>query len=295
MMDRTQKKCLIGSSMMHGLLLGVLCFGAAFSKPQEKVQFLEFIPPPTVRVTDGPTRGGSPVAAPPVPQPMAQPQPAPQQPAPAPKPVEQPREVVQPKPVKTFVEETKVPIRNADIAIAPTKTRKPKVELTLTTRGDTRNASKKPSKDKKPTTRDDSDSAADDRARQKLAKEFRGAATSLRESGTGSVSIESVGFTGSGEAAVNFRELVFSTYDHAWREPDDVSDDFASVKTEITVTRDGSASGRILKRSGITSMDRSVQNALDRVRFIRAFPAEARESERTYIIVFNLKSKRGIG
>jgi len=75
-----------------------------------------------------------------------------------------------------------------------------------------------------------------------------------------------------------------------------VTDDSASVKTEITIARSGNiVSARVTRKSGNASMDRSVQRALDRVRFIAPFPEGATDSERTIILNFNLKSKRQIG
>ena len=59
MMNRTQKKCLLGSALMHGLLVLVVLFGAAFFSGTKKefLPVLEMIPPGAIP-TDGPTRGG---------------------------------------------------------------------------------------------------------------------------------------------------------------------------------------------------------------------------------------------
>src|SRR5881397_470167 len=65
-MDRLQKKCLIASGVMHGFLLLVVVFGAAFFTPEKK-------PEPVVSLTMIPTKfiedklsggGGDPKIAP---------------------------------------------------------------------------------------------------------------------------------------------------------------------------------------------------------------------------------------
>jgi TonB family protein len=59
------------------------------------------------------------------------------------------------------------------------------------------------------------------------------------------------------------------------------------------IRKDGRVSqARIIKRSGVASLDRSVQEALDRVREVVPFEAGATEDSRTYTIGFNLRSKR---
>lgn len=61
----------------------------------------------------------------------------------------------------------------------------------------------------------------------------------------------------------------------------------------MVIRKDGRVTrARIVKRSGVASLDRSVQETLDRVREIVPFEAEATEDQRTYTIGFNLRSKR---
>lgn len=58
-MDRTQKRCLVGSVFLHGTLIALLIAGAAFAPKQEPedVPFLVMLPP-TLKVTDGNAAGG---------------------------------------------------------------------------------------------------------------------------------------------------------------------------------------------------------------------------------------------
>ena len=85
-------------------------------------------------------------------------------------------------------------------------------------------------------------------------------------------------------------------YDQAWIDPEEVSDDDATVEVKVVIARDGRViSDSIIKRSGIPALDKSVQNALDRVEKLPPFPEGAKEAQRTFIINFNLKAKRLLG
>ncbi len=85
-------------------------------------------------------------------------------------------------------------------------------------------------------------------------------------------------------------------YDEAWIAPDDTATDDAVARASITIARDGDVvSARIIQPSGDAQVDRSVRAALDRVTMLLLFPDGSRDKERTYIIRFNLKAKRGFG
>ena len=64
----------------------------------------------------------------------------------------------------------------------------------------------------------------------------------------------------------------------------------------VTIRNDGKViAARIIRRSGETQVDGSVQRTLDRVSFIAPFPEGAKEKDRIYTINFNLKAKRLLG
>ena len=106
-------------------------------------------------------------------------------------------------------------------------------------------------------------------------------------------SLEAFGPGGGGEVYASYDQFVKSVYWHAWTPPDDVTSDEAVVKATVTISSDGSVlSARITKGSGDSSVDRSIQQTLERVTFIAPFPEGAKEKERTYKINFNLKAKR---
>ena len=134
------------------------------------------------------------------------------------------------------------------------------------------------------------------RAAQQLESRLNSAYESLTKNLSSGTTIEPLG--PGGEPYADYGQVVKSYYDQAWIDPEDVSEDAATVKVKVVIGRDGSVNAdSIVKRSGISALDRSVQNALDRVRIrgLPPFPEGAKESQRTYIINFNLKAKRLIG
>ena len=75
--------------------------------------------------------------------------------------------------------------------------------------------------------------------------------------------------------------------------PGETASDDANVKVRVTIASDGRViSAQVIGPSGDASVDRSVQNTLDRVTDIAPFPDGSTDTERTYIINFNLKAKR---
>ena len=127
-------------------------------------------------------------------------------------------------------------------------------------------------------------------------KAIREAANSIREN-TSAVTTTVFGPTGDSTTAVaNYATIVKSVYTQAWRPPDDAASDDANVKVSVTIANDGRViSAHIIERSGDGSVDRSVQNTLDRVSEIAPFPDGSTDKERSYIINFNLKAKRMLG
>jgi TonB family protein len=97
-------------------------------------------------------------------------------------------------------------------------------------------------------------------------------------------------------AAANYAQVVKSVYEQAWTPPDDTASDDANIKVRVTIANDGTViSARVVTPSDDASVDTSVRNTLERVQFIAPFPSGSTETERTYIINFNLKAKRLLG
>jgi protein TonB len=98
-----------------------------------------------------------------------------------------------------------------------------------------------------------------------------------------------------GEAFVNYSQLIWSKYYDAWRPPSERSQN-ATVRVRIVISKDGRViSAQVIGRSGDVGLDKSVREALDRVRLFPPFPEGAKDSERTFNIEFSLKAKRLIG
>jgi len=300
-MNRLQKKCLIASLALHALLCLILLVGPAFLSSNHKGvdrPTLEVIP---AKIVDSLfSGGGNPKANPPAAQRLVEPPPPVQQtetgpPEPTPKPPQLKEQVAdEPKPV---VEKTKPEV------VEKSASRKPEIKVSTTV---VKRASEKEkaraeaeAKAKAQTeakARAKAEGEARRRATQQLESRLNNAYESLSKNLSSGTTIEPLG--PGGEPYADYGQVVKSYYDQAWIDPEDVSEDAATVKVKVVIGRDGSVnSDSIIKRSGVPALDKSVQNALDRVRLrgLPPFPEGAKESQRTYIINFNLKAKRLVG
>jgi TonB family protein len=275
-MNRLQKKCVLATTGFHLLLLVILFVGPAFfwsrQKPED-TSVLDMIP---ANLVDSATTGIQ-NAEPPPPAPAPTPVVTPPQPTtPEPKPVVQPP----PTPEPTLTERVEKFFKPAEEKPTPakpeTETHTPKVNLTPVTRVVPKNSST-PTK----ATTDNS-------------KAIKSALRTLRANLSAPTTVAPVG--NSSAAAANYAQVVKSVYEQAWTPPDDTSSDDANVRVRVTIASDGRViSAEIIEPSGDASVDRSVQNTLDRVTEIAPFPAGSTDTERTYIINFNLKAKRLLG
>jgi colicin import membrane protein len=299
MMSRLEKKCVIASAAMHGLLLVIALVGPAFlssRKDAVDLPLLDVIPSKLVDAAL--SGGGNPNAKPPPPaEKIQQQQPSVQQPISprvepqtAPKPVEP-----KPQPVRnpeTLRQEVKV---TRDV---PEKTAPPKREIKVSKQvvklsdDDEKDAKARAQEEAKARAKAEADARR--RATQQALARVNGASRSLSENLSSGTTIDMPG--PGGEAYANYTQVVKSIYDHAWIDPQEVSDEQAVVQVKVVIARDGKViSDVIIKKSGNAALDKSVQNALDRVDFIAPFPEGAKDSQRTFIINFNLKAKRLLG
>jgi periplasmic protein TonB len=277
-MNRLQKKCVMAMAGFHLLLLVILFVGPAFFWAREKpddTPVLDMIP---ANLVDSATTGVRSAQPPPTPA-VVPPQTTPTPPAPAPTPV-----AVPPAPVPTpdKIEPVKPPKEtmkpNLDPVIKPsvTKPQPPKINLVPTTRIVPKNNST-------PVTATPDNSRAVNSTLRALRKNLSSATT-----------IEMPG--DSSAAAANYAQVVKSYYEQAWTPPDDTASDDANIKVRVTIASDGTViSARVIAPSGDTSVDRSVRSTLERVQNLPPFPSGTTDKERTYIINFNLKSKRLLG
>ena len=95
-----------------------------------------------------------------------------------------------------------------------------------------------------------------------------------------------------GAAFANYKDAVRIAYMEAWIAPTEAADDKATTTVSVTIARDGTViSARIKTPSGDPATDRSVEQTLRRVKSIAPFPEGATDSERTFIIKFDLTKK----
>ncbi len=270
-MSKLHKKCVVASTGMHALLLLVLLVGPAFlmrSDKREDMPVLEFIP--DILVDEQIQGGGNPNVK--TPPPVA-----------LPKPERQPVTVkAEPQPV-TMKAEPQPTAKDPEPQPDPTPKWTPSDKIKISAKKTVR-TSDAPARPKTSTTpRDPSKVFA------QAAKELRSAASST------SIEMPSLG-AGSGPAYANYAQAVKSIYERNWYPPDDTSSDDALVKVQVIIAKDGTVvSAKITSRCGDAAIDGTVEAALRRVTSVPAFPAGARENTRTYIIGFNLKSKRALG
>jgi outer membrane biosynthesis protein TonB len=274
-MNRIQKKCFIASTGVHLLLVVILFVGPAFlsaPKQADSIQDLNFIP--TKLVDSLVSGGGSPrqAAGPP-------PEPPPARSTPAPEKVKEPdppKDTVRdPKPTKSDPESLEV-------------TKKPKLSrenLTLVNRKqNTTKSTKKSSVDA------EQQRLAD--ARRQASELISRTANNIARGTAGATKVDDPeGPGGGGEPYAPYEAWVRDVYERAWVRPDDTQTDDAITKVSVTIGKDGHVvDSKIIKRSGDAPMDASVQRTLDRVTTVgRPFPEGAKDSERTYIIPFNMK------
>jgi TonB family protein len=278
MTSRLQKKCFIASAGIHLLLVVVVFVGPAFlpsRKTPPEMAILDFIPSklidaPFSNPGGAPAPKQTPAARPPepvVPQVTPPPQPKSHEPAPV-------------KEAETDKNETE------SLELSKPHQHKVVINTTPVIR-------KKSSTKSKPDTSEADNQRQIVDARRRAADMIGKAARSLREGTAPSTTIELSEGSGGGEAYASYDQVVQSIYFHAWLVPDDTKSDNAITKASVTIARNGQVvSYRVLRSSGDSGVDRSVERTLERVKFIAPFPEGAKDNERTYTINFNLNAKR---
>jgi TonB family protein len=97
-----------------------------------------------------------------------------------------------------------------------------------------------------------------------------------------------------GTAKVLYQALVRDAYSRAWSAPALDSQSMSPVSgVKVTIARDGTIlSAKLIKPSGNSVMDASVERALRSVTRIEPFEADSADTERTFTINFNLDLRR---
>lgn len=306
-MNRLQKKCLLGSAAMHGLLAVILLFGSAFFTPSHKNEIppvIEIVPDNPKKTTDGHSTGGDPNVAPaPAPKPLPVVAPAPPAPTPPPVAAVKPPEPVKPKEVAKEKEPEQKPAGDEPDPDKKKPTKKksndtaktgPRISTNIVHRSLVDVAAVRAQRESQ--ERADREYADNLRKWQAVGSAISSAAHGLGKGITGTV-VSDVGSGpgGGGPATANWRAAVGELYMRAWAPPQDAGDS-AKVETRVTIARDGSVlSGRITQPSGDSSLDRSVQKVLRDVRSAPPLPDDTKEDQRTVTIIFDLTVKRALG
>jgi TonB family protein len=288
-MTRLQKKCMVFSVGLHGLLVIILLDSAGFgtTPPQPDLQVLTLIP---ANIVDRAGSGGGTLVPNVLPPQKAQTQP---QPEPAPQPVQtekverapipappRPKETVRPMPVP---DETK------DVALEP-KPKPPKpsprheIRVSYTPASAT-SSRKKP--DKSATTETASSVRAEARRLKDIENSLAQLASGVRSSGSPNTIVDLEGI-GGGEAFAGYRNVVYSYYYRAWTAPDSTASRTISADAKVVIARDGSIiSAELIRPSEDRALDKSVERALRMVTKLPPFPASARDEQRTFVIRFS--------
>jgi TonB family protein len=251
--------------------------------------------------------GGNPNATPVQPKPEVKPTPV-EPPPPPPEPVK--REEVKPKePIKTVKvpeihKETKPIVNKADIPIKkqePKKevaketskeTLKPKINTTVTRRTNDlariqKEMAERDARDRKYRE----DIARFNEQQRKIKDEINGIVSSVEKNLGKSMVAAPVG--PGGEAYANYNGLVVEVYKRAVYATHPQSDEDVNAVICVSVARDGSVrSSQWVRRTGNSVLDKAVDRAMNSVRSLPAFPAEAKDSERSFNITIAFEAKR---
>jgi colicin import membrane protein len=333
-MSRLQRKCMVVSAFVHGLLLVTLAVAPAWVGSRSKIDDLPLLDViPTKAIDEAFSGGGTPDAVPPPTVPKAEPpppaapalpppEPEPKVESPKPEPKAEPKVEPEPQPKKTPepLEKLDDPKKPGDeplppkpaktpkktppeLVTPPPKPEKPrvKVDLTPVRRSNAAAAAAAAEREReRERARAEAEAAAARRAHEERVARISGSLQSIQGGVSKPLAPGSVvGIVGpGGEAYANIGQILKSIYYRAWNPPSDLDDDGANVETLVTVARDGSVvlgETRITRRSGVVALDKSVQQALDRVRSVAPLPESTKEPQRTFRVIFSPKAKRLLG
>ena len=278
---------------MHAFLALLLVVGSAFFVNKEKPQVVSKVRIVPTRIVDSALAGGGgnpkvapsddqqkgdtmkPVPPPPEPPKVVQAPPKPEpkvDPPPKPEPVKTEPAKPKPTPNNTVAARTKPETKSEPLALKPvTRSNKSKIEAQRAAEARERAAKA-----------------------EQLAKKFGNVEQSLRSGFTKGTKVDVWG--PGGEAYAGYDALVKAIYDDAWDVTDSLTDDDSTAKVKIIIARSGKVvSAYIERRSGNSLLDKSVQRALDKVKFVAPFPEGSHDEQRTFTINFNLKAKRLLG
>lgn len=287
-MSRLQKKCLIGSVALHLLLLVIVLVSPAFllkEDPPVDIQVLEFIPDKAVDEALAQPKAQTqelPEPQPePTPVPVQEPKPEPPkkvEPKPDIKPTPKPKKEIEPEPKKV---EPKPPEPTKPDPLPPKEP--PKKEPVY-------NKPKDIVVNLKPVSKTSTQPKVTPPKVDTRKNDIANTLKQLRSS-TSNLKIESINLGTAGVSYASYDAIVKQRYTSSWNPTVDLDSGSNTVKVKIIVLRDGTVKqANIIGKSGNASLDADVQRLINRITTIgRPFPDGAKESQREYIINFNLK------
>lgn len=301
-----QRKCLTASAVTHGLLLLLVFIGSAFV-PQQKPPIdgpeFELVNIPLDLVEEPNVMSGNPNAGQPESAPAQKPPSLipPQPVVPKPEvPVKQPDPIKKPEPKPEPEKVTKQPVKPApdpeafDLTKAktiktplkPEKVEKPDAKFDFS---QAKRQVIKSAPDNSKAAVPDTRSAEREAQLAKVNQALEGARKALANTG------QRVGLSYSdiigpgGKAQMSYDRAVAEIFEREFQlRPLPSRGNDPVVMVEVTVRRDGTATGHIVKRSGRAQLDRTVQDVLKSVKKVMPFPAEFKSETRTIRINFNL-------
>jgi TonB family protein len=261
-MTRLTKKCLGASAVTHGFLLLLVILGAAFirTKPKFEPPAFELVPLDAMLIDDNLVGGGNPSVT--------------QMPE---------RPAMRQVPQSQRIQQSNTPTRESE----NTRSIKRRIEF------DANRVVRRTITPDSSHSSNAADGAASEAQAEALAQ--RNAAVeqivrNIQGGVSGSTSIELPG--PGGQAYVGYAIFLKKLYEEAWIPPTAARDNEPIVSVEIVVAKDGRVlSSRILKASGNSNLDRSVESTLKRVKEVHPLPEGSTDEKRTFKLNFNLTTK----
>lgn len=314
-MDRTQKRCLIGSVLLHGTLLAVLVTAAAFApKPDyQDVPFLEILPS-DLKLTDGDkVGGGNPQAKAPTPA-ITRPEPPPAEP-PSQTPPPPITRSKPPIPERTEKIEKPAPVKPSRVSKAPpdapkteTKEKAQDVDSTRKAKPVVQTADKKQKRPSAPDEAAQTQRAENEKRdreereelerrkqaaeaansqRREIAERLRSGASTISKNAGASTTIEMPG--PGGQAYAPYISYLGLFYRERWKSPRSSSRAQAYVGASVEIAKDGTVVDyKITAPSGIREVDDSVREVLKRYSKLRPLPDTTTDPKRLFTIQFRL-------
>ena len=309
----TQKRCLVTSAVVHGLLLGAWSVLSAFSPKAPTLPAVHYVAvtlAPAVAAERIP--GGNPGSEKPtrdvtVPSPSTDaPPPPPTRRSPPVTPPKLPPAAPTPAPEKPTIPPPHIvrkPLPNtSDAMVATTKpTIKTTPNVVPTKNAEDRKRREREEKEaREEEAREDERQAKADAQRraefsrrdQERRDNLKNTLAGLEKSFAPTTKVEIPGAGGSSAVTISYGDMVQAIFQAAWNRnrPATLATKFARSRVLLTIRRDGSFTYRVLTPSKIADVDAAISRILSQQRRLDPFPPDLKRDEVEIIVNFNLES-----